>query len=45
MQAKPPTPSASPAAPHPAAPMRVLLVRDPLDAEQINLELIRAGLA
>ena len=25
--------------------MRVLLVRDPLDAEQINLELIRAGLA
>jgi response regulator NasT len=25
--------------------MRVLLVRDPLDAEQVNLELIRAGLA
>ena len=45
MQAKPPTPSAPPAANHPAAPMRVLLVRDPLDAEQINLELIRAGLA
>ncbi|CAJ0785675.1 putative transcriptional regulatory protein pdtaR [Ralstonia mannitolilytica] len=45
MHVKPPTPPASPAASHPAAPMRVLLVRDPLDAEQINLELIRAGLA
>ncbi|MHA6848016.1 ANTAR domain-containing response regulator [Ralstonia syzygii] len=41
MQTKPPAPSV----PHATAPMRVLLVRDPLDAEQVNLELIRAGLA
>ncbi|WP_024973285.1 ANTAR domain-containing response regulator [Ralstonia pickettii] len=42
MQTKPPVP---PILTSPAAPMRVLLVRDPLDAEQVDLDLIRAGLA
>ncbi|MHA6850723.1 ANTAR domain-containing response regulator [Ralstonia pseudosolanacearum] len=41
MQTKPPAPSV----PRAMAPTRVLLVRDPLDAELVNLELIRAGLA